>query len=56
MYLHVDEDNKPAFNLFKSEGYNNIDHKWDPFWSCIASKIGHCVNLLLEESITLIKN
>jgi ribosomal protein S18 acetylase RimI-like enzyme len=46
MYLHVDEDNIPAVNLYKSEGYHDVGHRWNPFWSGRASDIGYYVKSL----------
>ena len=46
MYLHVDEDNLAALNLYKSEGYRDVGHRWNPFWSGGASDIGYYVKSL----------
>jgi len=46
IYLHVDEDNLPALNLYKSEGYRDVGHRWNPFWSGEASNIGYYVKSL----------
>jgi len=46
MYLHVDEDNAAALNLYKSEGYRDVGHRWNPFWSGGASEIGYYVKSL----------
>jgi len=46
MYLHVDEDNLAAVNLYKSEGYRDVGHRWNPFWSGGASDIGYYVKSL----------
>ncbi|VEU41674.1 unnamed protein product [Pseudo-nitzschia multistriata] len=46
MYLHVDEDNPAALNLYKSEGYSDVGHRWNPFWSGGASEIGYYVKSL----------
>jgi len=46
MYLHVDEDNPAALNLYKSEGYRDVGHRWNPFWSGGASEIGYYVKTL----------
>jgi len=46
IYLHVDEDNLAALNLYKSEGYRDVGHRWNPFWSGQASKIGYYVKSL----------
>jgi ribosomal protein S18 acetylase RimI-like enzyme len=50
MYLHVDEDNLPALNLYKSEGYRDVGHRWNPFWSGKASDIGYYVKTLSPPS------
>ena len=50
MYLHVDEDNIPAVNLYKSEGYHDVGHRWNPFWSGKASDIGYYVKSLSSTS------
>ena len=49
MYLHVDEDNPPALNLYKSEGYRDVGHRWNPFWSGGASDIGYYVKSLASK-------
>uniref|UniRef100_A0A7S4AXY7 N-acetyltransferase domain-containing protein n=1 Tax=Pseudo-nitzschia australis TaxID=44445 RepID=A0A7S4AXY7_9STRA len=46
IYLHVDEDNIAALNLYKSEGYRDVGHRWNPFWSGGASEIGYYVKSL----------
>jgi len=46
MYLHVDEENLAALNLYKSEGYRDVGHRWNPFWSGGASDIGYYVKSL----------
>lgn len=46
IYLHVDEDNKAALNLYKSEGYRDVGHRWNPFWSGQAADIGYYVKTL----------
>ena len=33
LYLHVDGDNPPALNLYKSEGYKDVGLRWNPFWA-----------------------
>ena len=33
MYLHVDEDNAAAFGLYRSDGYRDVGHRWNPFWA-----------------------
>jgi len=49
MYLHVDEDNVAALNLYKSEGYKDVGHRWNPFWSGGASDIGYYVKSLASK-------
>jgi ribosomal protein S18 acetylase RimI-like enzyme len=46
IYLHVDEDNQAALNLYKSEGYRDVGHRWNPFWSGQAADIGYYVKTL----------
>lgn len=46
MYLHVDEDNLAAVNLYKSEGYRDVGFRWNTFWSGGASDIGYYVKSL----------
>lgn len=46
MYLHVDEQNLAALNLYKNEGYSDVGHRWNPFWSGGASEIGYYVKSL----------
>ena len=46
IYLHVDEDNLAALNLYKSEGYRDVGHRWNPFWSGRSSDIGYYVKSL----------
>jgi ribosomal protein S18 acetylase RimI-like enzyme len=43
MYLHVDEDNTSALQLYKSEGYKDVGLRWRPFWAGKASDIGYYV-------------
>jgi len=50
MYLHVDEDNMAALNLYKSENYRDVGHRWNPFWSGGASDIGYYVKSLASKS------
>jgi GNAT superfamily N-acetyltransferase len=33
IYLHVDLDNLPAVNLYKSEGYQEVGSRWKPSWA-----------------------
>lgn len=46
MYLHVDVDNKPAMELYKSEGYSDVGLRWNPFWAGKAATIGYFVKKL----------
>jgi GNAT superfamily N-acetyltransferase len=46
MYLHVDEDNDAALNLYKSEGYRDVGHRWSPFWAGSSSAVGYYVKSL----------
>ena len=46
IYLHVDEDNKAALNLYKGEGYRDVGHRWNPFWAGSAADIGYFVKPL----------
>lgn len=46
IYLHVDPDNESAFNLYKSEGYRDVGHRWNPFWAGDAADIGYYVKVL----------
>jgi ribosomal protein S18 acetylase RimI-like enzyme len=46
MYLHVDTDNKSAFYLYKSEGYRDVGHRWNPFWAGSSADIGYFVKTL----------
>jgi ribosomal protein S18 acetylase RimI-like enzyme len=46
MYLHVDVDNKPALELYKSEGYCDVGLRWNPFWAGKAATIGYFVKKL----------
>ena len=41
IYLHVDLDNIPALNLYRSEGYKDVGFRWDPWWAGKASEIGY---------------
>ncbi|CAB9529315.1 FR47-like protein [Seminavis robusta] len=43
MYLHVDGENPPALNLYKSEGYEDVGRRWNPFWAGKAADIGYFV-------------
>lgn len=43
MYLHVDADNKAAYELYKSEGYRDVGLRWKPFWAGKAADIGYFV-------------
>ena len=46
IYLHVDLDNTPALNLYKSEGYTDVGARWNPFWAGSSSEIGYFVKNL----------
>lgn len=46
IYLHVDEDNQAALKLYQSEGYRDVGHRWNPFWSGNAARIGYYVKRL----------
>ena len=46
MYLHVDEDNVAALSLYKSEGYNDVGHRWNPVWAGSSADIGYFVKTL----------
>lgn len=47
MYLHVDEVNRPALQLYQSAGYTDVGHRWNPFWAgSMAPKIGYYVKAL----------
>ncbi|CAJ1954558.1 unnamed protein product [Cylindrotheca closterium] len=46
MYLHVDEDNVAALSLYKSEGYRDVGHRWNPFWAGSSANIGYYVKTL----------
>ena len=46
IYLHVDIDNDSAYGLYKSEGYKDVGHRWNPFWAGSAADIGYFVKTL----------
>ena len=46
IYLHVDLENVAALNLYRSEGYNDVGIRWNPFWAGKASEIGYYVKKL----------
>lgn len=46
VYLHVDLENVAALNLYRSEGYNDVGIRWNPFWAGKASEIGYYVKKL----------
>ena len=41
IYLHVDLENVAALNLYKSEGYEDVGSRWNPFWAGQAAEIGY---------------
>jgi ribosomal protein S18 acetylase RimI-like enzyme len=41
IYLHVDVENKPALELYKSEGYVDAGQRWNTFWVGSAAEIGY---------------
>lgn len=41
MFLHVDVDNEPAYRLYRSEGYQDVGRRWNPFWAGQARDIGY---------------
>lgn len=41
IYLHVDLENVAALNLYKSEGYEDVGSRWNPFWAGQAVEIGY---------------
>eukprot|EP00529_Nitzschia_sp_RCC80_P000522 CAMPEP_0113444458 /NCGR_PEP_ID=MMETSP0014_2-20120614/2675_1 /TAXON_ID=2857 /ORGANISM="Nitzschia sp." /LENGTH=869 /DNA_ID=CAMNT_0000335467 /DNA_START=555 /DNA_END=3164 /DNA_ORIENTATION=+ /assembly_acc=CAM_ASM_000159 len=47
VYLHVDEDNKAALQLYLSGGYRDVGHRWNPFWAGEASGIGYFNKVLV---------
>lgn len=46
IYLHVDLENVAATNLYKSEGYEDVGFRWNPFWAGAAADIGYYVKNL----------
>jgi ribosomal protein S18 acetylase RimI-like enzyme len=50
MYLHVDIENKPALELYKSEGYVDVGRRWKHFWVGNAADIGYYVKKLSSKS------
>ena len=46
IYLHVDLENAAAYNLYKSEGYEDVGFRWDVPWAGGASDIGYFVKKL----------
>jgi ribosomal protein S18 acetylase RimI-like enzyme len=52
LYLHVDAENKAAFDLYKSEGYQDVGLRWDPFWAGDSTKIGYFVKNLASTTTT----
>jgi ribosomal protein S18 acetylase RimI-like enzyme len=43
IYLHVDSDNLPAYNLYCSEGYRDVGRRWNPFWAGGSASICYFV-------------
>jgi len=41
LYLHVDGNNGPAWNLYRGEGYKDVGRRWNPFWAGEAADIGY---------------
>ena len=48
IYLHVDEENTSALELYRSEGYQDVGVRWNPFWAGKASEIGYFVKNLSD--------
>lgn len=46
IYLHVDLENVAALNLYKTEGYEDVGARWNPFWAGEAADIGYYVKNL----------
>jgi ribosomal protein S18 acetylase RimI-like enzyme len=46
IYLHVDQENPAAMSLYKSEGYRDVGHRWNPFWAGSAADIAYFVKTL----------
>jgi ribosomal protein S18 acetylase RimI-like enzyme len=46
IYLHVDVDNTPAYQLYKNVGYRDVGKRWNPFWAGSAAEIGYFVKEL----------
>lgn len=46
IYLHVDVDNTPAYNLYTTAGYKDVGRRWNPFWAGSAADIGYFVKQL----------
>ena len=46
IYLHVDLENAAAYNLYKSEGYQDVGFRWNVPWAGGASDIGYFVKKL----------
>lgn len=46
IYLHVDEDNEAALKLYQTAGYQEVGHRWNPFWSGNAAAIGYLAKTL----------
>jgi ribosomal protein S18 acetylase RimI-like enzyme len=43
MFLHVDLDNQAALQLYKTEGYQDVGRRWNPFWAGRSADIGYFV-------------
>jgi RimJ/RimL family protein N-acetyltransferase len=48
IYLHVDGDNAAAMKLYKTEGYQDVGCRWNPFWAGKAADIGYFVKNLMR--------
>lgn len=43
VYLHVDEENAVAYQLYTSEGYRDVQRRWRPFWAGRAAEVSYLV-------------
>lgn len=50
MYLHVDNDNILALEMYKRAGYEDVGRRWNPFWAGKASEIGYYMKKLPRKS------